>query len=84
MMSAPADSRVGEGLRQTGKITRRAVKTSSPNPRRAQPGFGFRKLDRIGVQSQQPSAGQDAGQKFLRVSAEAQRAIHRDLRRVAA
>ena len=49
------------------------IETERPQPR-----LGFRQFNRILIQAQQFSTGQNAGENFLRVTAIAQRAIHHE------
>ena len=78
----PVQSRLHQRPRQAGEIQAARREHIFPKPQRAQPRQGFGKLHRIGVQSQEPPAGLEARQQFQRVSAVAQRAVHRHLPRL--
>ena len=73
------EARLPQRLWQAGEIAAARGEDLHPEPQPAQTRLGFGKLDRVGIQPQQPAAGLDARQQFPRVSAEPQGAIHRHL-----
>ena len=73
-----AEVRTGERLGQAGEIQPPRGEYAFPETKGAQAGFGFGKLDGIGVQAQKPPTGLEQGEEFLSVSAEAKGAVHGD------
>ena len=73
------DFRLGEHLRQPREVAPVGGESFRAETKRAKTTFGLGQLNRIGIEAEQASGGLEAGEDFLRVSAVAERAIHRDL-----
>ena len=78
MRSTPAQSLRGQHSRETGKVAAIADEGFRSKSARAETGFGFRQFDRIGVETEQAATGCEPRENCFRVTAIAERAIHRD------
>src|SRR5690349_14282344 len=67
---------VDQHLRQPREVAALDGEDVRAETERAQPGLGFRQLDRVGVESQQSSAGPEPREYFPRMATVTERAIH--------